>query len=411
MLKSKILFNISGSIAAYKSAYLISRLVQNGFEVQTVVTNSALQFIGKATLEGLTGKPVMIDSFEDGKMMSHINLMKWADLIILSPASANTINKIANGIADNLVTSLFLAYNWDKPYLIVPAMNTAMYKHPATQKSMKTLKDWGINVLPTEEGYLACGDNGEGKLLDPDKIYDHIISALKSSKDEMFDKKSVLITAGATREYIDGVRFISNISTGKTASTIADYLLDNHYKVTYLHGINTMKPNGDSINIEFGNFNSLKEQMESLLANTHFDFIIHAAAISDYTIDEIKATDSTIFASQNTKLDSGLNNLSINLKPTSKLVDSIKSISANKNVIMFAFKFSGKAYFEDAKKQARELLEHSNANYVILNNLHDRDINDTQANFYIFNKTDLVTNVPDATELAKAIEQLIKKGI
>ena len=114
MLKSKILFKITGSIAAYKSAYLISKLVQNGFDMQTIVTSSALQFIGKATLEGLTGKPVLDDQYEDGKMMSHINLMKWADLIILWPASANTINKMANGIADNLVTSLFLAHSWDK---------------------------------------------------------------------------------------------------------------------------------------------------------------------------------------------------------------------------------------------------------------------------------------------------------
>lgn len=153
MSKYKILFQISGSIAAYKSAYLISKLVQNNFEVQTVVTQSALQFIGKATLEGLTGKPVLMDTFEESNMMSHIELMKWADLIILAPASANTINKMANGIADNLVTSLFLAHKWDKPYLIAPAMNSAMFKHPATQKSLQTLIDWGIIVLPTDAGY------------------------------------------------------------------------------------------------------------------------------------------------------------------------------------------------------------------------------------------------------------------
>lgn len=124
-------------MAAYKSAYLVSKLVQNGFEVQVVMTEASLKFIGKATLEGLTGKPVLIDHFEDGKMMNHISLVKWADLTILCPASANTINKMANGIADNLVTSLFLANTWDKPYLVVPAMNTLMFNHPATQESLE----------------------------------------------------------------------------------------------------------------------------------------------------------------------------------------------------------------------------------------------------------------------------------
>jgi phosphopantothenoylcysteine decarboxylase/phosphopantothenate--cysteine ligase len=411
MLKSKILFQISGSIAAYKSAYLISKLVQNNFEVQTVVTNSALQFIGNATLEGLTGNPVFADTFEDSKMMSHINLMKWADLIILSPASANTINKMANGIADNLVTSLFLAYNRDKPYLIAPAMNTTMFKHPATQRSLQILKGWGVNVLPTDSGYLACGDNGEGKLLDPDKIYEHIINALQSKMDSKVIKGNVLITAGATREYIDGIRFISNISTGNTASTIADYLLDNNYKVTYIHGVNTMKPDGDSTNIEFGNFNNLKEQIQSLLASTQFDVIINAAAISDYTVDEIKESGTKLLASQNAKIDSGLEHLTINLKPTSKIVDMLKSISLNKNVILFAFKFSGYDIFDNSIKQVQQLFNHSNADYIVLNNLHDRGGNDTQTNFHIFDKLKLITNAVNATQLAERIEQLIKKGI
>ncbi|MCK9211489.1 MAG: phosphopantothenoylcysteine decarboxylase, partial [Ignavibacteriaceae bacterium] len=123
MSNYKILFKITGSIAAYKSAYLISILVQNGFEVKVVATDYALKFIGKATLEGLTGNKVFTDSFEEGEMMSHINLNKWADLTIICPATANTINKLAAGIADNLLTSLFLAHDRNKPYLIAPAMN------------------------------------------------------------------------------------------------------------------------------------------------------------------------------------------------------------------------------------------------------------------------------------------------
>src|SRR3989339_19375 len=126
MSNYKILIKLTGSIAAYKTAYLISKLVQSGHEVQTVATEAALRFVGKATLEGLSGRPVYTDTFAERKMMGHINLAKWADITLLAPASANTINKMANGIADNLVTSLFLAHDWSKPYLVVPAMNTAM---------------------------------------------------------------------------------------------------------------------------------------------------------------------------------------------------------------------------------------------------------------------------------------------
>lgn len=408
MLKSKILFKISASIAAYKSAYLISKLMQNGFEVQTVMTNSALQFIGKATLEGLTGKPVLIDHFEDGKMMNHINLMKWADLIIFCPASANTINKMANGIADNLVTSLFLAHSWDKPYLIAPAMNTAMYKHPATQESLTRLKKWGVDILPTDSGYLACGDIGEGKLFDPDKIYDHIIKIL-SIKENEFPKGNILITSGATREYIDGVRFITNLSTGKTASSIANILLENNYKVTYLHGVNSIIPKGKSINVEYRDFENLNNNIEALLKQNHFDCIIHAAAVSDYTIDKINSNNSTLNKSINSKINSGIDNLTINLKPTPKIVDKLKSLSVNKNVILFAFKFSASDNFEESKNRVKKLFDHSSADYIILNNLQDRDKKDSQTNFMVFNKNELVTNVADATQLAKTIEQLIKK--
>ena len=406
-LKSKILFKISASIAAYKSAYLISKLVQNGFEVQTVMTNSTPQFIGKATLEGLTGKPVLIDHFEDGKMMNHINLVKWADLVILCPASANTINKMANGVADNLVTSLFIAHTWDKPYLVAPAMNTAMFKHPATQGSLAKLKSWGVHILPTDSGNLACGDVGEGKLFDPDKIYDHIIDILKAKENEPL-KENILITSGATREFIDGVRFITNLSTGKTASTIANLLMAKNYKVTFLHGINSALPAGRSNNIQFSDFENLNNQIELLLKNNYFDFIIHAAAISDYSIDKIIAKNSPHNKVPNSKLESGIKNLLINLIPTPKIVDKLKSISLNKNLKLFAFKFSASNDFDESRNQVKKLFDHSNADYIILNYLKDRDIEDSQTNFMVFDKNELLRNAADSIQLAATIEQLIK---
>lgn len=174
---SNVLFQISGSIAAYKSCSVISRLVQSGHAVQTVATRSALEFVGPATLEGLTGRPVFTDAFESGRKMDHIHLARWADLAVLAPATANTINRLATGLADDAVGALFLAWGQEKPYLIAPAMNVEMWNHPATQSSVKRLESWGVKVLPTEIGPQACGEVGEGRLITPERIYEEILQA------------------------------------------------------------------------------------------------------------------------------------------------------------------------------------------------------------------------------------------
>lgn len=181
MFKSnaKILFQLSGSIAAYKACHVISQLVQEGHEVQTVATQNALRFVGKATLEGLTGKPVFSDLYEADKMMDHIYLSKWSDLAIVCPASANTINSLAAGIASDTIGALFLSYDLKKPYLIAPAMNQQMFKHPATQAALSKLEAYGVKILPTEEGHQACGDEGPGRLLDPEEILNSIRSILR----------------------------------------------------------------------------------------------------------------------------------------------------------------------------------------------------------------------------------------
>src|SRR6185437_3888998 len=178
MSKSKILFQLSGSIAAYKSCFVISRLVQDGHEVQTVASRGALEFVGAATLEGLTGKPVFSDVYERGRMMDHIHLSKWADLAIVCPASANTINRLAAGLADDPVGALFLSHDFKKPYLLAPAMNQQMFRHPATQASLARLGTFGVRILPTDDDHQACGDVGPGRLLDPEKVLSAIGSAL-----------------------------------------------------------------------------------------------------------------------------------------------------------------------------------------------------------------------------------------
>ncbi len=175
MSKPTVLFQLSGSIAAYKACQVISRLVQEGHEVRTACSQAAKQFIGPATLEGLTGHPPFVDSFESGRGMDHISLADWADIAVLCPASANKINQLAGGIASDAIGTLFLAWDLKKPYLVAPAMNTKMLNHPATQKSLGILESWKVGVLPTDQGALACGEYGDGRLLDPDRIYDHIV--------------------------------------------------------------------------------------------------------------------------------------------------------------------------------------------------------------------------------------------
>ncbi len=174
MSKGKILFQLTGSISCYKACFLISKLVQAKYEVQPVATEAALKFVGEATLEGLTDKPVYKSMFGDGLAKAHIELADWADIMLLCPASANTINSLAGGLAESLTGALFLANNFRKPYLIAPAMNSNMYEHPATRRSLKQLEDWGCEVYPTGEGMLACGAIGKGRLIEPDEIFKDI---------------------------------------------------------------------------------------------------------------------------------------------------------------------------------------------------------------------------------------------
>jgi len=177
--KPRLLFLLSGSISCYKACFAISRLVQAGIEVRTVATPSALQFVGKATLEGLTGHPVASDLWESGKAMDHINLARWADLALVAPATANTLNRLSAGLADDLVGSLFLAWEIQtKPWWIAPAMNVAMFNHPLTQASLQKLAGLGVRVLPTGEGALACGEEGAGRLLEPEQLVMQVLAEL-----------------------------------------------------------------------------------------------------------------------------------------------------------------------------------------------------------------------------------------
>lgn len=407
MSNYKILFKITGSIAAYKSAYLISKLVQSGYEVQTVVTNSALEFIGKATLEGLTGKPVITDTFQSGGMMSHINLVKWADLTILAPATANTINKLAAGIGDNILTSLFLAHDFTTPYLIAPAMNMWMYDHPATKSSLEKLQSWGVEILPTGEGYLACGDMGKGKLLEPDLIFNRIEEILKDKK-KPENKLSILITAGGTREDIDGVRFLTNLSTGKTAAAIADHFINEGHSVTYLHAPDVILPKGNCDKLIFTSFKSLDDAVQKELKSKKYNVVIHNAAVSDYSVESVVVADKKYAVPFSEKLPSSEENISLNLKRNEKIVNKIKSYS--QDILLTAFKLTANQTEERKLEQVNKLFADSNADFVVQNDISDRENGNVQQMFSIYGKQKLA-EVKTVNELAIELEKLFSNVI
>jgi len=407
MSKYKILFKITGSIAAYKSAYLISKLVQGGFEVKVVATDSALQFIGKATLEGLTGNKVFTDSFEEGEMMGHINLNKWADLTIVCPATANTINKLAAGITDNLLTSLFLAHDRTKPYLIAPAMNTLMFEHPATQASINKLEEWGVQILPTADGYLACGDTGKGKLLEPDFIFEQILSALKINHSIKKERLKILITSGGTKENIDGVRYLSNLSTGKTGAAIAEYFLRNHHEVTFVHAENSVLPNAGCKCISYFSFTDLTKQLQTLLSSEDFDAVIHLAAVGDYSVASIEVDGENHKIPLEKKLVSSGEEIQLHLKRNEKIINHIKDSSKNKNLVLVGFKLTNTENVDERISAVKKLFADSGCDAVVLNDKHDRDEKDQQKNFILFSQIHKSDDCQRVEELAQKIETLI----
>jgi phosphopantothenoylcysteine decarboxylase / phosphopantothenate---cysteine ligase len=408
MSPSKILFKLTGSIACYKACNLVSKWVQEGHEVQVVASQAALKFVGASTFEGLTGKPVFHDLYEPGKQMAHINLVKWADITVLCPATANTINKLAQGIGDDLLGSLFLAHDFKKPYFIAPAMNTAMYRHPATQAAMKTLESWGVKILPTGEGRLACGDVGEGKLLEPELIAETIEHAL--ARPGASRKLRFLITSGGTEEPIDGVRSISNFSSGRTGAEFADYLFAKGYEVHLLRAERAKPAEKPVLQSTFRSFHDLDHALQELLSSNHFDCVIHLAAVSDYTVDHLLINGEQFAPGTNTKFSSG-QEITLALARNYKIVDRIHRYSKNAGVKLVAFKLTNNAAEEERKQAVLHLLEHSLADIVVQNDLSEVDPENGRhlAALYLGNR--LSKRVNTKTELIQGVEQLVLESL
>lgn len=383
MSKSKVLFIMTGSIACYKACHVVSRLVQANCEVQVVATPSALKFVGNATLEGLTGKPVVSDMYAAGNVMDHIHLMRWADVILVAPATASFINKAAQGVGDDLVQTLFLAHDFKKPFLIAPAMNTSMYKHPVTQKSLQTLREMGLQILETASGILACGEEGWGKLLEPDLILKFTLEALQNKgatvpseaiSFKTASKVKVLVTAGGTQEPIDTVRVISNLSSGKTGVTIAENLTQMGFDVTLLQAHGSAHAEHVTRRDFFTSFSSLDEKMKNYLSSEEFTHVIHAAAVSDYSVDSVEVNGVKHRPFEVKKVSSDADHLNIHLKRNHKIVDRLKDYSKNKNLKVIAFKLTSHASAEEKQKAVTKLFQGSHADFVVHNDMTDIDI-------------------------------------
>ena len=293
MLKGKtILLGVTGSIAAYKIAYLASALVKAGAKVHVLMTKNATNFINPITFETLTGNKCLIDTFDRNFQFSveHVSLAKEADVFMVAPASANVIGKLAHGIADDMLTTTFMACTC--PKIISPAMNTRMYENPITQDNLKTLEHYGMEVIRPASGYLACGDTGAGKMPEPETLFEYILRTVGYPKD-MAGKK-VLITAGPTREAIDPVRYITNHSTGKMGYAIAKAAAYRGAEVTLVTGPVAIKP---PMFVKVVPIESAEDMFRAVTgAAPEQDIIIKAAAVADYRPavvgqDKIKKTD------------------------------------------------------------------------------------------------------------------------
>lgn len=279
MKGKKIVLGITGSIAAYKAAYLVRALIKKGAEVQVVMTPSAKEFITPVTMSALTGKPVVSEFFaaNDGTWHSHVDLGLWADAMIVAPASANTLGKMANGVADNMLVTCYLSCK--APVFIAPAMDLDMFAHPSTQRNLGLLKSYGNHIIEPAEGELASHLQGKGRMEEPDRIVE-IVEAFFAKK-QVLQKKKIIITAGPTFEKIDPVRFIGNYSSGKMGFALAEVCAERGAEVVLIAGpvsLKTSHPAIHRINVE-----SAREMFDvASRLYSEADAAVMCAAVADY---------------------------------------------------------------------------------------------------------------------------------
>jgi len=411
MLKSEhiparpnILLLMSGSIACAKASSLISEWTKMGHKVRVACTRSVSEFVGPATLQGLGAEMIFDNVFTPGHAMEHISLGKWADIIIAAPATSNLINKLSAGIADDAVSTVWqAAYGQGKPMLIVPAMNTRMWRYPATQESVKRLKQWGIHVLPVGKGELACGEQGEGRMLEPVEILQTVEGLL--AFDRQVSGKRILITAGGTREPIDSVRYIGNMSSGRTASRLADELTSAGHHVTWLGAKDAVKPDLGSEVVQFSSFDDLAQRLQVLLGENEFDTVIHAAAVSDFSVDSVLTEEGDSLDKLEGKLSSS-SDLLLRLKRNPKLLDRIRAWSKNPDVRVVGFKLTDTDDGQQRIAAVKKQFDDSKVDAVVHNDLSD--ISKENHPFCLHTPRSEPVHCENGEALAKTINKLME---
>jgi len=400
-----ILLLMSGSIACAKASALVSEWAKQAHRVRVACTRSVAEFVGAATLQGLGAEEVFDNVFTPGRAMEHISLGKWADIIIAAPATSNLINKLSAGIADDAVTTLWqAAYGQGKPMFIVPAMNTRMWRYPATQESIGRLQQWGIHILPVACGELACGEQGEGRMLEPDEIIQTVERLLDIERKTT--AKHILITAGGTREPIDSVRYIGNMSSGRTASRLADKLIDSGHHVTWLGAESAVTPGRRCDMPRFSSFDDLALQLQTLLAVNEFDVVIHAAAVSDFSVDSVLTPKGDPLDGQTGKLSSE-SDLLLRLKANPKLLGRIRSWSKNPQVRVIGFKLTDTGDVQQQYAAVKKQFDESNVDAVVHNDL--TNISYKAHPFCLHTPSQTPVECKDAEVLAGTINNLMER--
>lgn len=351
MFKNKnIVVGVTGGIAAYKACTLVSRLTQNGAHVKVIMTNSATKLVSPLTFQALSRNEVYIDTFleKDPQKIAHIDLADWAHLFIIAPATANIIAKMANGIADDMLSTTLLATTAD--VYIAPAMNVDMYKHPAVMKNMKQLDEWGVHFIEPGDGYLACGYVGKGRLEEPENILKVIES--HQAKKTLLKGKKVLISAGPTREGVDPVRFFSNHSSGKMGFALAEAAAQFGADVTLVTGPVHLKTK--QATIKRVNVISAQDMYDAIVERfDDQDIVIKAAAVADYR--------PKITYMEKMKKQPG--DMAIEMERTKDILQSLGERKTNQFLVGFAAETS------DHLRRGAEKLKRKNLDAIVINNI------------------------------------------
>lgn len=394
-LKGKrILLGVTGSIAAYKSAILVRLLVKEGAEVQVVMSTSALDFITPLTLATLS-KNAVHHQFHDpksGKWTNHVELGLWADLFLIAPISANTISKFANGICDNLLSATYLSSRC--PVMIAPAMDLDMYQHPSVKSNLEKLLSFGNLILDAEDGELASGLSGFGRLMEPEHILEHVIGHF--SKNGIFAGKKILITSGPTQEAIDPVRFISNHSSGKMGAAIADAFADKGGEVYLVLGVGAKKPSNP--NIKIYPVKSARDMYQSAsILHSQMDICVFAAAVADYAPKDI--------ASEKIKKEG--EGMTLDLV---KNVDIALSLGKLKKPHQIHIGFALETENEEFNAKAK--LTKKNFDMIVLNSMKDTgagfQLDTNKVSLFFEDGRSLISNVLPKKQIAELILEGIK---